>query len=106
MTPTHRFVDTVRRAKHLAFVGTKHLRRRTTGLTDGRRAAAAALRPFAFRIDRYRDPRGFFPFDFFLEPQAEAFPFSYEDWQLQELQPYLRQEAPTPRFAGTTGRTR
>ncbi len=39
------------------------------------------------------------PFDFFLEPQAEAFPFTYEDWQLQELQPYLRQEAPTPRFA-------
>ena len=38
------------------------------------------------------------PFDFFLEPYAEQTPFTYEDWQLQELQPYLRQEPLTPRF--------
>ena len=38
------------------------------------------------------------PFDFFLEPYAEQTPFAYEDWQLQELQPYLRQEPLTPRF--------
>ena len=38
------------------------------------------------------------PFDFFLEPYAEQSPFAYEDWQLQELQPYLRQEPLTPHF--------
>ncbi len=30
------------------------------------------------------------PFDFFLEPYAETFPFRYEDWQQEELAPYLR----------------
>jgi uncharacterized protein (DUF2126 family) len=38
------------------------------------------------------------PFDFFLEPYAEQTPFAYEDWQLLELQPYLRQEPLTPQF--------
>ncbi len=38
------------------------------------------------------------PFDFFLEPRAETFPFSYEDWQLRELQPFLRADAGTRRF--------
>jgi transglutaminase-like putative cysteine protease len=34
------------------------------------------------------------PFDFFLEPHAETFPFVYEAWQLRELQPFLEHEAP------------
>ncbi|MBN9422490.1 MAG: IMP dehydrogenase [Candidatus Accumulibacter sp. 66-26] len=29
------------------------------------------------------------PFDFFLEPYAETFPYEYEGWQRHELQPYL-----------------
>ena len=39
------------------------------------------------------------PFDFFLEPDAEHFPFTYEPRLLQELQPFLRTDPATPRFA-------
>ena len=39
------------------------------------------------------------PFDFFLEPSAEHFPFSYEAWQLRELQPFLHADPLTPRLA-------
>jgi uncharacterized protein (DUF2126 family)/transglutaminase-like putative cysteine protease len=38
------------------------------------------------------------PFDFFLEPSAEQIPFTYEDWQLRELAPYLQRGPATPRF--------
>ena len=40
------------------------------------------------------------PFDFFLEPSAEHFPFCYEPGQLAELQPFLRADPLTPLFAG------
>ena len=38
------------------------------------------------------------PFDFFLEPAAETFPFSYESSLRHDLQPYLAQDPLTPRF--------
>jgi transcription termination factor Rho len=38
------------------------------------------------------------PFDFFLEPSAEKFPFGYEPWLLHELAPYLIKLPATPRF--------
>jgi len=38
------------------------------------------------------------PFDYFLEPYAEKFPFKYEDWQLHELAPYLVKLPATPLF--------
>jgi uncharacterized protein (DUF2126 family)/transglutaminase-like putative cysteine protease len=38
------------------------------------------------------------PFDFFLEPSAEAFPFGYEAGLRHDLQPYLAPEPLTPRF--------
>lgn len=39
------------------------------------------------------------PFDFFLEPSAERFPFDYEPALRQELAPYLVAAEATPRFA-------
>jgi uncharacterized protein (DUF2126 family) len=39
------------------------------------------------------------PFDFFLEPHAEHYPFEYEAWQRDELEPYLKREPLTPLFA-------
>ena len=38
------------------------------------------------------------PFDFFLEPAAENFPFSYPAEQAHELQPYRACLTPTPKF--------
>jgi len=38
------------------------------------------------------------PFDFFLEPYAEKFPFKYENAQLYELNSYLRKLPLTPLF--------
>ena len=39
------------------------------------------------------------PFDFFLEPRAEKFPFKYADEQLHELAPYMVKQPATPLFA-------
>ncbi len=38
------------------------------------------------------------PFDFFLEPRADNFPFRYAEEQLRELAPYLVRGALSPRF--------
>ncbi|MEO8143831.1 MAG: transglutaminase family protein, partial [Betaproteobacteria bacterium] len=38
------------------------------------------------------------PFDFFLEPRADNFPFRYAEEQLHELAPYLIRGALSPRF--------
>ena len=39
------------------------------------------------------------PFDFFLEPAAEEWPFFYEPWLVEELRPYLATETPGPRLS-------
>ncbi len=39
------------------------------------------------------------PFDFFLEPQAEHYPFTYGEPLQEELAPYLVRQSATPRFA-------
>src|SRR3954466_8697118 len=38
------------------------------------------------------------PFDFFLEPSAENFPFAYDPALAPELEPYRHRAEPTPRF--------
>lgn len=39
------------------------------------------------------------PFDFFLEPDAEFFPFAYEQWQAAELKPFMTTPAVGPLLA-------
>ncbi|MBU3697444.1 DUF2126 domain-containing protein [Dechloromonas sp.] len=46
-------------------------------------------REFRIEVDLVAEMSVINPFDFFLEPHAEEFPFTYEDWQQHELTPYL-----------------
>ncbi len=38
------------------------------------------------------------PFDFFVEPYADEFPFQYESWLLKELAPFLEKEPAGPKL--------
>src|SRR5436190_7902701 len=53
---------------------------------------------FRVEVDLVAEMAVFNPFDFFLEPSAEKFPFAYEPELLVELAPYLRKAAATPLF--------
>jgi uncharacterized protein (DUF2126 family) len=50
------------------------------------------VRELRIEIDLVADLTVYNPFDFFLEPHAERFPFQYAEWQRLELQPYLRRQ--------------
>jgi transglutaminase-like putative cysteine protease len=56
------------------------------------------VRELRIEVDLVAEMSVYNPFDFFLEPYAEQFPFVYEDWQMGELQPFLRKEPRTPLF--------
>jgi len=53
-------------------------------------------REFRLQVDLVAEMAVFNPFDFFLEPQAEAYPFVYEPQSARELEPYLEVEPPGP----------
>src|SRR3954463_2262506 len=59
---------------------------------------------FRVEVDLVAEMAVFNPFDFFLEPSAEKFPFAYEPELLVELAPYLRRAAATPLFAAYLAR--
>ena len=46
-------------------------------------------REFCIEVDLVANVSVINPFDFFPEPYATTFPFSYEAWQQEELEPYL-----------------
>jgi hypothetical protein len=50
-------------------------------------------REFCVEVDLVAEMSVINPFDFFLEPHAEKIPFAYEDWQREELAPYLQNAA-------------
>jgi len=53
---------------------------------------------FKVTVDLVADMAVYNPFDFFVEPDAEEFPFAYSDTLKDELKPYLRKDELTPRF--------
>ncbi|MGV2290414.1 transglutaminase family protein [Trinickia sp. YCB016] len=56
-------------------------------------------REFKVTVDLVAEMAVYNPFDFFLEPDAEKFPFVYSDDLVHELAPYRVKREPTPRFA-------
>src|SRR4051794_7992919 len=54
---------------------------------------------FFVEVDLVAEMAVFNPFDFFLEPSAEHYPFSYEPSEIRDLQPFLRADPLTPRLA-------
>ena len=53
---------------------------------------------FKVTVDLVAEMSVYNPFDFFLEPSAENFPFTYDEALKKELAPYLVTEKPTPAF--------
>lgn len=58
---------------------------------------------FSVTVDIVADLEAYSPFDFFLEPSAETFPFGYESEVAGELEPYLEIEAASDRLARFVG---
>ncbi len=53
-------------------------------------------RELEITVDLIADMTVINPFDFFVDPSAEQFPFVYSNENYRELTPYLEQVAPTP----------
>jgi len=53
-------------------------------------------REFRVTVDLVAEMVVINPFDFFLEESAESFPFQYEPWLAEELEPFLDSEEPGP----------
>ena len=54
---------------------------------------------FTVTVDLVAEMAVYNPFDFFLEPHAQTFPFQYDEAQQIELAPYLQVEPSTPLLA-------
>ncbi len=60
-------------------------------------------REFRLQVDLVAEMAIFNPFDFFLEPEAEQYPFAYEPRVAKELEPYLEIEPDGPLLAEWIG---
>ena len=71
---------------------------------QGRLVFEKKTREFKVTVDLVVEMAVYNPFDFFLEPSAEKFPFKYENLLKQELAPYLAADPLTKRFKACLAR--
>ena len=60
-------------------------------------------REFRVGVDLVADMTVINPFDFFVEPSAETWPFEYEPWLTRDLRPYLERDEPGPLLSRRIG---
>jgi uncharacterized protein (DUF2126 family)/transglutaminase-like putative cysteine protease len=66
-------------------------------------------REYSIEVDLIAEMTVVNPFDFFLEPSAEEYPFRYESWLVEELKPFLAAQPIERRlsdFLGDVNRTK
>ncbi len=71
---------------------------------QGRLVFEKKTREFKVTVDLVVEMAVYNPFDFFLEPSAEKFPFNYENLLKQELAPYLAADHLTKRLKACLAR--
>ncbi|RBP41405.1 uncharacterized protein (DUF2126 family) [Roseimicrobium gellanilyticum] len=64
----------------------------------GRLVFPEKTREFDVTVDLVAEMAVYNPFDFFLEPSAEKFPFKYEPWLKKDLAPFLEWEEQSPKI--------
>ena len=57
------------------------------------------VQEFSVEVDLTAEMTVINPFDFFVEPSADEWPFAYDAWLAKDLRPYLECEQPGPSLA-------
>ncbi len=103
-TPVHRYSLALTPAKHFI-----NWQQDPHGNYLARVVLPELTREFTVSVDLVVDLEAYSPFDFFLEPSADEFPFRYEPALAKELSPYLELEDGSPvlyEFIETVDRSR
>src|SRR5690606_33276784 len=90
-TPVHRYSLQVKPADHFI-----NWQQDPHGNYLARLVFTEPTTEFSVEVDLVADLEAYSPFDFFLEPSAQEFPFTYEPALREELLPYLEKEPAGP----------
>ena len=90
-TPIHRYSLTLTPSEHFI-----NWQQDPHGNYLARVVVPELTREFSVTVDIVADLEAYSPFDFFLEPSAEEYPFRYEAGLRHELAPYLEVDAGSP----------
>ncbi len=93
-TPINSYSMTVRPAEHFL-----NWQQDPQGNYNARMVFADRVHRFEVEVDLVAEMTVINPFDFFLEPASEYYPFQYEQWLSHELKPFLEVGSPGPKLS-------